>query len=127
MLPDQLAPGETGTLVRRHRNAAGAWKTVRTEEGVAPAARTNLVPVARATASFALPTLILETPYQLGTLAGAPVRLVLWRTATEDSAPLGGFIEIPDEPAALRDALNARLAPFAAQADWAAEFDAFAR
>ena len=127
MLPDPLAPGETGTLVRRHRNAAGTWKTVRTEEGVAPAARTNLVPVARATASFALPTLILETPYQLGTLAGAPVRLVLWRTATEDSAPLGGFIEIPDEPAALRDALNARLAPFAAQADWAAEFDAFAR
>ena len=127
MLPDQLAPGETGTLVRRHRNAAGTWKTVRTEEGVAPAARTNLVPVARASASFALPTLILETPYQLGTLAGAPVRLVLWRTATEDSAPLGGFIEIPDEPVALRDALNARLAPFAAQADWAAEFDAFAR
>ena len=47
MLPDQLAPGETGTLVRRCRTKTGAWKTVRTQDGVGPATRTDLLPTAR--------------------------------------------------------------------------------
>ena len=41
-----------GTLVQRHRSKTGAWKTVRTQADVGPASRTNLVPVARATAKF---------------------------------------------------------------------------
>ena len=127
MLPDQLAPGETGTLIRRHLAHNGAWKTLRTEAGVAPGARTNLVAVTRATAHFTLPAMIIETPYQLGTLAGAPVRLVLWRTAQEDSAPIGGFLDVPEASPAFLEALKSGLAPFAAQSDWAAEFGAFAR
>ena len=127
MLPDQLAPGETGTLVRRHLARNGAWKTVRTEDGVVPNDRTNLVPVTRATAHFTLPAMIIETPFQLGTLAGAPVRLVLWRTAQEDSAPIGGFLDVPEASPAFLEALKSGLAPFAAQSDWAAEFGAFAR
>lgn len=127
MLPDQLAPGETGTLVRRHRSKTGAWKTVRTQADVAPDARADLVPVARATPSFALPPMIIETAYQLGTAGASPATLVLWRTADEDSAPLGGYVALVDPPPALLEALQARLAPFAARDDWAAEFDALAR
>lgn len=127
MLPDQLAPGETGTLIRRHQARNGAWRTLRTQEGVAPAANTNLVPISRSTASFVLPAMIIETPYQLGTVGDSSVRLVLWRTAAEDSAPLGGFLDLAAPAPALLDALNSRRPPFAAQADWAAEFDAFAR
>jgi hypothetical protein len=104
----------------------GGWKTVAPKKASRP--RPAPISCGRPRHGLVRPADVdPRTPYQLGTLAGAPVRLVLWRTATEDSAPLGGFIEIPDAPAALRDALNARLAPFAAQADWAAEFDAFAR
>ncbi len=124
MLPDQLAPGETGTLVRRHRAKDGAWRTSRTREGIASTANTNLLPVSRSTASFSLPPMIIETPYQIGTAGDSAIQLVLWRTAEEDSAPLGGFLALPDPPPAFLNALNSRLAPFAAQADWAAEFDA---
>ena len=128
MLPDQLAPGETGTFIRRHQDKRGAWKTVRIQENAAPGSRTNLVPVVRTTAHFILPSLIIETPYQLGTLADCPVRLVLWRTAAEDSAPLGGFLDVPENsPPAFQEALKSRLAPFDAQADWAAVFTAFSR
>ena len=31
MLPDQLAPGETGTLIRRHQARNGAWRTLRAQ------------------------------------------------------------------------------------------------
>ena len=127
MLPDQLAPGETGTFVRRHRSKTGAWKTVRTQADVASNARADLVAVARATPSFALPPMIIETAYQLGTAGDSPATLVLWRTADEDSAPLGGYVALVDPSPALLEALQARLAPFAARADWAAEFDALAR
>lgn len=127
MLPDQLAPGETGTFIRRHRSKNGAWKTVRMQENAAPNARPELVPVSPAAAHFTLPPLIIETPYQLGTLADCPVRLVLWRSAEEDSAPIGGFLDLPAASSAFLEALKSRLAPFEAQADWAAEFGAFAR
>ena len=128
MLPDQLAPGETGTFVRRHRRPDGTWRTVRAQAGAGPASRLELLPVDRANAHFILPAMILETPYRIGTVGEAAATLVLWRRADEDSPPLGGFLALTDEaPPALLDALNARLAPFAAQADWAAEFDAFSR
>lgn len=127
MLPDQLAPGETGTLVRKRPAPGGGWKSVRTRQNYVPGASTNMVPVVRTHAGFALPAMIIETPYHLGTLAGAPVRLVLWRTAAEDSAPLGGFLDVPGNSPAFLEALKSRLVPFEAQADWAAEFDALAR
>ena len=126
MLPDQLAPGESGTFFRRHLSKTGAWKTVRKQENAAPGARPDLVPVVRATAHFTLPAMIIETPYQLGILADRPVRLVLWRTAAEDSAPIGGFLDVPGTPPAFLDALKTRVAPFEAQSDWAAEFNALA-
>ena len=124
MLPDQLAPGETGALVRRRLGTNGVWRTVRTKKDVPPASDTNLVAVSRAAATFALPPMIIETPYQLGTLADAPVLLVLWRTAEEDSGPLGGALALRDPDPALLDALRSQVAPFPAQTDWAASFDA---
>ncbi len=127
MLPDQLAPSETGTLVRKRPAPGGGWKSVRTRQNYVPGASTNLVAIGRTNASFALPAMIIETPYQLGLLEGAPVRLVLWRTAAEDSAPLGGFLDVPGNSPAFLEALQSRLAAFGAQADWAAEFDALAR
>ena len=127
MLPDQLAPGETGTLVRRHRSKTGAWKTVRTQENVAPNARADLVPVARTAGTLALPPMIIETSYQLGSAGACAAMLVLWRTAEEDSVPLGGCIVLAEPPPAFAAALAARLPDFPARADWAAEFDAYAR
>ena len=127
MLPDQLAPGETGTLVRRHRSKTGAWKTVRTQENVASNARADLVPVARTAGTLALPPMIIETSYRLGDAGACAATLVLWRTAAEDSAPLGGCIVLAEPPPALAEALAARLPDFPARAEWAAEFDAYAR
>ena len=127
MLPDQLAPGESGILVRRYRSKTGAWKTVRTQEDVGPAARTDLVPVARTTGTLVLPPMIIETSYHLGSVGASAATLVLWRTADEDSPPLGGCIVLADPPPALAEALAARLPDFPARADWAAEFDAYAR
>jgi hypothetical protein len=126
MLPDQLAPAETGTLIRKHPGPGGIWKTIRTKENYALASRVDLLPVVRTNAHFALPRLLIETPYQLGNLGDAPVLLVLWRTAEEDTAPLGGAIALQNPDPALLAALSASLPPFAAQADWAAEFDALA-
>lgn len=127
MLPDQLAPGETGTLVRRHRSKTGTWKTVRTQENVGPAARADLVPAARTAGTLVLPPMIIETSYRLGDVGACAATLVLWRTADEDSAPLGGCIVLAEPPPALAEALAARLPDFPARADWAAEFDAYAR
>ena len=127
MLPDQLAPGETGTLVRRHRSKTGTWKTVRTQDNVGPNARADLVPVARTAGAFALPPMIIETSYHLGSAGASAATLVLWRTAAEDSVPLGGCIVLADPPPALAEALAARLPDFPARADWAAAFDAYAR
>lgn len=120
MLPDQLAPGETGALIRKRPVSGGGWKTVRVRRDFLLAAHTNFVPVA----VFELPTLIIETPYQIGILGDAPARLVLWRSAEEDSAPLSGFIALDNPPAALLEALRPLIAPFDAQASWAAKFDA---
>ena len=127
MLPDQLAPGETGTLVRRHRSKTGAWKTVRTQENVGPAARADLAPAARTGPAGELPALIIETSYRLGDAGASAATLVLWRTADEDSAPLAGCLVLAEPPAALAEALQARLPDFPARAAWAAEFDAYAR
>ena len=127
MLPDQLAPGETGTLVRRHRSKTGAWKTVRTQDDVGPAARADLVPVARTGGAVALPPVVIETSYRIGDAGACAATLVLWRTAEEDSAPLAGCIVLAEPPPALVEALAARLPDFPARAEWAAEFDAYAR
>ena len=127
MLPDQLAPGETGTLVRRHRSKTGAWKTVRTQENVGPDSRADLVPAAHAAGTLVLPPLIIETSYRIGDAGACAATLVLWRTAEEDSAPLAGCIVLAEPPPALVEALAARLPDFPARAEWAAEFDAYAR
>lgn len=127
MLPDQLAPGETGVLVRRRRAKTGDWKTVRTQTDVGPASRADLVPAARTAGTLALPAMIIETSYRLGAVGDSAATLVLWRTADEDSGPLAGCIVLADPPAAFAEALAARLPDFPARADWAAEFDAYAR
>ena len=127
MLPDQLAPGETGTLVRRRRAKTGGWRTVRTQADVGPASRADLVPVARTSGAVALPPVVIETSYQLGSAGACAATLVLWRTTEEGSAPLAGCIALDDPPPALAEALAARLPDFPARAEWAAEFDAYAR
>lgn len=124
MLPDQLAPAETGMLIRKRRQPDGAWQTLGSLGNHPRPAETNLVPAVRANAHFTLPATIIETPYELGTIGKNPVLLVLWRMAEEDSLPLGGALVLTDPSPALLAALQARLPPFPAQADWAAEFDA---
>lgn len=124
MLPDQLAPAETGTLVRKKRQADGRWKTTRTRQEIAPAAQSNLVAAVRVTEGFALPSMIIETSYHLGTVGGSHATLILWRSEEEGSAPLGGAIALPDPPPALAEALQSLAPPFAGQADWLAEFEA---
>lgn len=122
MLPDQLAPGETGTLVRKRLARDGTWKTVAKRKDFAMASATNLVAAPRAP----LPATIIETPYRLGTVEAAPATLVLWRAVQEDSAPLGGFIVLPEADPAWLAALQASLPPFETAAEWAALFDALA-
>ena len=124
MLPDQLAPAEAGTLLRKRHEPDGTWKTIRIRENCVLAAYPDLVAVARTNAHFALPRMIIETSYQLGTLGDVPATLVLWRTPEEGSAPIGGALALPDPPPALLDALSAVQPPFDAQAEWTAEFDA---
>ena len=124
MLPDQLAPAETGTLIRKTRAPDGAWRTRRALDGYALSAHTNLVPVRRRAGPVELPALVIETPYHLGALGDTSATLLLWRSADEGTPPLGGAIAIPNPPPALLDAWNAGAPPFDAQADWAAEFDA---
>ena len=126
MLPDQLAPAETGTLVRKRHELDGTWKTLRIRGGTTLSAHSNLVPVVRRTTQGVLPQMLIETMYQLGTLDGLPVSLMLWRTAEEGSAPVGGAIALPHPSATLLDSLKAVLPPFAEQEEWASEFDAFA-
>ena len=120
MLPDQLAPAETGTLIRKQREPGGTWKTTHTQANYALSSSTNFIAVARPAKSFTLPRMIIETPYQMGTIGNASVALVLWRTIKEDSAPIGGFIAFQEPSPALLDALHSRLPAFVAQADWAA-------
>lgn len=122
MLPDQLAPGETGTLVRKRLARDGTWKTVAKHRDFVLATATNLVATPRAP----LPATIIETSYRLGTVESAPVLLVLWRAAQEDSAPLGGFVLLPDSAAALLAPLQAGRPPFEQAAEWANLFDALA-
>jgi len=124
MLPDQLAPGETGTLIRKRLQRNGSWKTTRTRKEFDLSSRTNLLPVARATAQGTLPPMIIETAYHLGRAGSADATLVLWRSVEEDSAPLAGFIRLNPAPSNLVQALQTALPPFESQADWAAEFDA---
>ncbi len=124
MLPDQLAPGETGTLVRKRRQPDGSWKTTRTRTDFQLAAQDSLLPVAIPLgAAPQAPGLIIETPYLLGTLAEAPVALVLWRSAEEGSPPLAGFLALPAPPPAFLEALAKRLPAFPGQPLWTADFD----
>ncbi len=125
MLPDQLAPAETGTLIRKRHEPDGRWKTIRIRGEISLSAYSNLVPVVHRTAQGILPPMLIETVFQLGSLDGLPVSLVLWRTEEEGSAPVGGAIALPHPSAALLDSLKAVLPPFAGQDGWAAEFDAF--
>ena len=82
---------------------------------------------ARTAGTLVLPSMIIETSYQLGSVGDCAATLVLWRTAAEDSAPLAGCIVLAEPPPALAETLAARLPDFPARADWAAEFDAYAR
>jgi len=124
MLPDQLAPEEVGTLIRKRLQTNGTWKTIRTRQDFERSSRTNLVPVARTTPHGVLPPVIIETAYHLGRAGDAKATLVLWRTVEEGPAPLAGFIRVNPAPSNLVQALQAILSPFESREAWAAEFDA---
>lgn len=124
MLPDQMAPEDQGTLIRKKRQPNGTWKTTRTRQDFARSSRTNLLPVARTAAQGQLPAMIIETAYQLGTAGPASATLVLWRTVKEGSAPLAGFIQLNPASSPLLQALQSLLPDFASKNSWAAEFDA---
>lgn len=122
MLPDQMAPGEIGTLYRQRQQPDGLWQTIQTRAPFAWATLPDLSPQSPPPPLLNLPAMIIETPYHIGTLADRPVRLLLWRTPEEGSAPLGGAIQINDPPADFLPALQAQIPPFPEQAAWAAEF-----
>jgi hypothetical protein len=124
MLPDQLAPGESGTLLRKRRTPDGRWKTMRRVADAAPDARPRFAPADRSDGPVPLPALIIETPYHLGTIGDRPVTLVLWRIPEEGSAPLGGALVLENPSAALAAALEAAVPAFPARAAWTSEFDA---
>ncbi len=122
MLPDQMAPGEIGTLYRQRQQPDGLWQTIQTRAPFAWATLPDLSPQSPPPPLLNLPAMIIETPYHIGTLADRPVRLLLWRTPEEGSAPLGGAIQINDPPADFLPALQVQIPPFPEQAAWAAEF-----
>jgi len=124
MLPDQLAPEDVGTLIRKKQQADGTWKTTRTRQNFNRSSRTNLIPVARATPHGILPPMIIETAYHLGRAGTAEAALVLWRTAEEGTAPLAGFILLDPAPANLIEALSSSLHPFENQTGWTVEINA---
>ncbi len=124
MLPDQLAPGETGTLIRKRLQRDGSWKTTRTRKEFDLSSRTNLMPVARSTPQGLLPPMIIETAYHLGTAGSADATLVLWRSVEEDSTPLAGFIRLNPAPSNLVQALQTALPTFETQANWITEINA---
>jgi len=124
MLPDQMAPEDVGTLIRKKLQPDGTWKTTRTRTEFKRSARTNLLPVARATAQGLLPPMIIETAYHLGRAGAANTTLVLWRIPEEGSAPLAGFIQLSPAPSNLVQALQAALPVFETQDTWGIEINA---
>lgn len=124
MLPDQLAPGETGTLIRRRLADGGQWKTVRRKPDCPPLPPPPLAPADRLDAPVPLPAMIIETPYHLGTAGNATATLVLWRTPEEGRPPLGGALLLADPSPELLRALETQIPPFAGQDSWAGEFRA---
>ncbi len=125
MLPDQMAPAESGTLYRRKLQKSGGWKTTRTHDGPSDPLPASLIPAPPAGPGTALPDLIIETPYHLGRAGTADAVLLLWRSVEEGSAPLGGAIALRDPTPELADALRALSPDWAGRADWQRLFDAF--
>lgn len=124
MLPDQMAPGDTGVLVRKKQQRDGSWKTTRTQQDFELSSRTNLLPTARTGAVGTLPAMMIETAYHLGSAGKADAELVLWRTEEEGSEPLAGFIRITHAPSNLVASLQNTLPAFEGQTNWAVEIDA---
>lgn len=125
MLPDQLAPAETGTLYRRKRQATGTWKTTRTLPGPAEPLPPDLQRAPRTVGSTLLPDLVVETLYHLGTADGSDATLVLWRSIEEGTAPLGGAITLEAPPPALAEALQSLTPSFDDHDAWLEVFRAF--
>lgn len=125
MLPDQMAPAESGTLYRRKLQKNGGWKTTRTHDGPSDPLPASLIPAPPAGPGTALPDLIIETPYHLGRAGTADAILLLWRSVEEGSAPLGGAIALRDPTPELADAVRALSPDWAGRADWQRLFDAF--
>ena len=125
MLPDQLAPAETGTLYRRKRQTNGTWKTTRTLSTPAEPLPPDLQRALRSVGPTLLPELIVETRYHLGAANGSDATLVLWRSIEEGTPPLGGAITLDTPPPKLADALQSLAPPFATHDDWLETFRAF--
>ncbi|MDD2241441.1 MAG: hypothetical protein PHI93_12410 [Kiritimatiellae bacterium] len=125
MLPDQLAPAETGTLTRRKRQTNGTWKTTRTLSGPADPLPPDLQRAPRTVGTTLLPELIVETLYHLGTAGDSDATLVLWRSIEEGTDPLGGAITLDAPPPKLAEALQTLTPPFVDHDAWLDVFRAF--
>ncbi len=124
MLPDQLAPAETGVLLRKRRQADGAWKITRRSPQTPLASLTNLTPTTLRGSTLSLPAMIIETPFCLGTAGAANATLLLWRTEKPGTPPIGGAISLMNPTSELVDALRNLAPDFDGQNEWESEFDA---
>jgi hypothetical protein len=127
MQPDQMAPGERGMLLRKRRTADGSWELFRTREPVAydDLARFSLAPVSLRAGERLLPPVVIETPYLLGRMDDSPVVLQLWRSPEEGSAPIAGFLLVPDSFPRVSALLMEAFPPFEDSEAWRRLFDAF--
>ena len=126
MLPDQLAPAESGLLLRRKRQSDGSWKTTRTRRDAPPVPPSPLEPAAFSFGSGTLPGMLIETPYRLGTAGTGSADLLLWRTPEEGSPPVGGAIVLQDASSAWIDSLRDAVSDFDEQDAWLEVFRALA-
>ena len=121
MLPDQLAPAESGTLFFRSRALPnGLWQTDSAAASPPFPSPDLLVPSPRGP----LPSLFLETAYRIGSAGDSAAELVLWRSPENASAPIAGAVVFLAPAAALSDSLLSSAPAFESQSFWRSEFDA---
>ena len=123
MLPDQLAPAESGTLFSRSRSLPdGLWQTDSAAESPPYPPPELLTPAPR----DPLPSMFIETAYRLGSVGDSSAELLLWRAPEEGSPPIAGAVALLAPSQSLGEALLSAAPVFVSQSFWRSEFDALA-